>query len=72
MVYRGVSFVLLRNGLGQILIAIVNEYFNNWRIFYCIYTVGLFACSIASFYILLEDPIYLFDMGRLEETKKVI
>jgi hypothetical protein len=50
----------------------VNEYFNNWRILECIYTVGLFACSIASFYILLEDPIFLFDMGRVEEAKRVI
>jgi hypothetical protein len=58
--------------VGQILIGIVNEHFNNWRIFYCIYTVRLFACSIASFYILLEDPIFLFDMGRVEEAKRVI
>jgi hypothetical protein len=72
VVYLGVSSVLLRCGLAQIAIAVVNEYFNNWRILYCIYTVGLCACSIASFYILLEDPIFLFDMGRVEEAKRVI
>jgi hypothetical protein len=72
VVYLGVSFVLLRVGFVLILVSFVNEHFNNWRILYCIYTVGLLACSIVSFYILLEDPIFLFDMGRVEEAKGVI
>jgi hypothetical protein len=55
-----------------IVIAGVNEYFNDWRILFYIYCCGMLLCTIASFYILWEDPIYLFDSGKLREAKHVI
>ena len=56
----------------MIAVAGIHEYFNNWRINFYIYSIGFLCCSVASFFILWEDPIYLFDTGHLRESKRVI
>lgn len=56
----------------MIAVAGINEYFNNWRTIFYIYTIGYLICAATSFLVLWEDPIYLFDTGNLRESKRVI
>jgi hypothetical protein len=50
----------------------VDKIFENWRIITSIYAVGIGCSSIAAFFILKEDPIFLFDRGEVEKAKQVL
>lgn len=67
-----VGWFVIQYGISMIAVAGIHEYFNNWRANFYIYSVGFLLCAVASFFILWEDPIYLFDTGHLRESKKVI
>lgn len=29
-------------------------------------------CSIAAFFVIKEDPAFLFDIGRIDDTKRIL
>lgn len=59
-------------GIGHIAIAGILEWTSSWRVIFAIYTCGILLCSLAAILLLREDPIYLFDVGKLGEAKRVI
>lgn len=42
------------------MLSAINAYFHDWLIITYTYAVGISVCSIASFFILKEDPVFLF------------
>lgn len=72
MVYSFVSVFLYSHGLSQVIIAGINATFENWRAVAYVYSIGISLCSIAAFFILKEDPVFLFDVGRIDELKQVV
>lgn len=67
-----IGWLVIQYGVSMIAVAGIHEYFNDWRANFYIYSIGFFFCAIAAFFILWEDPIYLFDTGHLRESKQVI
>lgn len=52
-------------------ISALNIIFKNWHAIAYVYAVGITICTVVSFFILKEDPVFLFEVGQIEETKKV-
>jgi tetrahydromethanopterin S-methyltransferase subunit B len=48
------------------LIAGINELFGSWRAIAYSYSLGLMFVSVAALIILKEDPVFLFDSGKLK------
>jgi hypothetical protein len=63
---------LSSHGLSQIIISGINYAFGDWRVIIYVCSVGIVGCSIASLFIIKEDPVFLFEFGRIAEAKRVI
>ena len=48
------------------IIAGLNALFGNWRPIAYFYSVGLVIVSVAGLFLLKEDPVFLFDSGKLK------
>jgi hypothetical protein len=53
-------------------IPIMNELVGKWRVIAYLYSVGIVGISVAAFFILKEDPIYLANSLQVEAAKKVV
>lgn len=60
-----VLILLFRSGLSQMSIAGLNNFFQDWKTIAYVYTIGIVSCSVLALIILKEDPIFLFDTGKL-------
>lgn len=60
-----VSVVLGSHGVSHIAIAGLNAVFHDWHIIAYIYAFGIAVGSIAALLIVKEDPVYLFEFGRI-------
>jgi hypothetical protein len=58
--------------MGQTALSGLNTAFNDWRIIAYVFSIGIAVCSIAALLILKEDPVFLFDVGRIDEAKRIL
>lgn len=58
--------------MGQTALSGLNAVFNDWRIIAYVFSVGIALCSIAAMFVLKEDPVFLFDVGKIDEVKHVL
>ena len=66
MVCYSVLFWLFRTGLSYVVLAAINEFAHNWRVIYYTFASGFVVLSVVCFFLLKEDPIFLFDIGRIK------
>jgi hypothetical protein len=53
-------------------IAGLNFLFEDWRAVTYTYAIGIVGCSIASLFVLKEDPVFLLHTGKLSDAKRII
>ena len=58
--------------MGQTVLSGLNAVFEDWRTIASIFSVAIASCSIAALYIIKEDPVFLFDIGRIDEVKRIL
>ncbi len=70
--YVVILFNMFGTGFGQISMAIINTYFPGWQ-FYAIINMVFFSFSLcASFFIVKEDPIFLFNNNEMDKLMNLL
>jgi hypothetical protein len=52
--------------------ACINAIFYDWRAVAYVYSMAILASTIAAFFILKEDPLFLFNTGKISEVKRIV
>lgn len=60
------AWFVIATGLSYVVLAAINEFAHNWRVIYYTFASGFVVLSVVCFFLLKEDPIFLFDIGHIK------